>query len=623
MLTRPDGEPARSADLTEKWLQRETMLLTCALLGLAAGGAAFFAGAEMVARMSFSAATLVVLAALLLQIISAWRRREFGLDVIALFSMTISLIFGEYLTANVIALMYAGGQLLESYARRRSEQAMTALLGRVSKTAHRYLAGSVEEVPVEAIAVGDILLIRKGDIIPADGTPSDGPAWVDQSALTGEPLPVEIKPGHEVRSGSSAVGEAFKMRVTASAAESSFAQIVRLVSEARRRKAPMVRMSERYSTVFLALTVSLAGVAWLVSNDPMRILSVFVVATPCPLILAAPVAFLAGLSRCARAGVIVKGGDVLERMAAIKVAILDKTGTVTLGVARIKTIATFASLPEDEVLAMAASLDQASAHVIAEAVVAEARRRGLVLAYPTDIRETAGLGIAGKVDGHAVAVGAPEFALADTDGRDHSKDLLPSEPGDLVVAVAVDGVLAGALQLADLVRPDIAEAVARLRKSGVTRLVLASGDQRRQTETVGAAAGFDAVHAELLPGSKVDVVRAQRAHGRVMMIGDGVNDAPALASADVGVAMGARGSAASAETADAVLLVDRILPVADAVAIAQRTVAIAHQSVLVGMGLSVVGMIAGAAGYLPPLAGAVAQEVIDVAVILNALRALR
>ncbi len=599
-----------------------TPLVLIPALGLVAGLFLDAAGRSDLAALVWMAATLPVLAVLLVEIVASLRRGDVGLDVVAALSMTAALVFGESLAAVVVALMYAGGQNLEAYAEKRARREMTALLARAPRTALRYRDGGLEDVPSEALVPGDRILVRRGDTVAADGVVQSGVAVLDESALTGEPLPVRHAAGEAVMSGATNAGDAFDLAVAKRSADSTYAGIVRLVEQAERAKAPMARLADRFSLVFLAFTLALAGGAWLVTGDPIRVVAVLVVATPCPLILAVPVALVAGLSRAARAGILVKGGKVLEQLARIRVMVVDKTGTLTEGRARLAGVVAMPGFSETDVLRFAASLDRASQHVMAETIVKAAEGRGIALALPTAVAETPGEGVAGRVDGHDVVVGGSRFVAATIGVSPGDLRLADRASGAVTVAVAVDGAVAGELVLADPLRPGIADLLAGLRAAGVERIVLASGDRRDVAEAVGRSAGVDVVEADLTPERKVEVVAAERAHGPVMMVGDGVNDAPALAAADVGIAMGARGAAASAEAADAVLLVDRLDRVLPAIRIARRSRAIALQSVSAGIGLSVAGMIAAALGYLQPVEGAILQEAIDVAVILNALRAL-
>ncbi len=602
-------------------LPRQAGLVAVAVAGLAVGGIAWALGAPW-ASWAWAAGTLPVLAGLFVQIVRSLRRGDVGLDVVAALSMTAALAFGEELAGNVVALMYAGGQLLESFAEGRARSEMTALLGRVARTAMRERGDQLEEVPIEAIAAGDTLLVRHGEALPVDGTLASPRAVLDQSALTGEGLPVEKRAGEELMSGATNAGDPLRLVALRPAAESTYAHIVRLVEQAQGSKAPAVRVADRYAIWFLFLTVALAGAAWWGSGDPVRALAVLVASTPCPLILALPVAIISGMSRAAKSGVLIKTGGAIEALATVRTAILDKTGTLTFGEARVGEIGTAEGWTPDEVLRLAASLDQASGHVIAAALVAEGRKRGLALAPPSDVVETAGSGLAGTVDGRRVVVGGIAY-VRDTAGVDATALGARRPEAGAAVAVAVDGRIAGLIELVDEVRPDAPAMLEALRRSGIDRIVLASGDREDVAATVARTLGIAEATGDLTPAGKVAVVARETARAPTLMVGDGVNDAPALAAATVGVAMGARGSAASSESADVVVLVDRIATLATAVAVARRTMRIARQSVLVGLGLSVAAMAAAALGFLPPVAGALTQEVIDVAVILNALRALR
>ncbi|MDS1138667.1 heavy metal translocating P-type ATPase [Nitratireductor indicus] len=600
----------------------KTALLGLALCGLLAGLILHFSGFERAARLCWTFGVVPVLAALIVEIVASLRRGEVGLDIIAALSMSAALLFGEALAASVVALMYSGGTFLEGFAEGRARREMRGLLERVPRTATRYREGKLEDVPLDALAPGDRLLIRQGDIAPVDGIVESRRALLDQSALTGESMPVSLAAGNEIMSGSTNAGEAFDMRATRRAQESTYAGIVRLVEEAQRSKAPMSRLADRYSLLFLFITVVLASGAWWFTGDPIRAVAVLVVATPCPLILAVPVALVAGLSRAAHYGVLIKGAKPLETMAQIKTIILDKTGTLTNGRPQIVSVDVRNGFKEDEVRYFAAALDQASKHPMAQAIVADARDRGTMLPPPQEASEAAGEGVIGLVDGRRIVVGGPAFVM-NSIAADPVTDRPMRTPGAAVVAVAVDGVLAGHLVMADTLRPGMRTFLDGLRRTGVERILLATGDRRDVAETVADGLGLDAIRSELTPDQKVLLVLTEHKNGPVMMAGDGVNDAPALAAADIGVAMGARGAAASAEAADVVLLVDdldRLLPGLEVAHGARR---IALESVAAGIGLSVAGMVAAAVGYLTPVQGAVLQEVIDVAVILNALRALR
>jgi heavy metal translocating P-type ATPase len=596
------------------------------LLGWAAGGLALGLLLRAVwpaaAPLVLGLATLPVLAVLMRDIL---RRLggggTAGLDLLAALSMTGALALGEPLAGAVVALMFAGGTFLEDYAEGRARREMTALLARQPRQATRHAEAGLEVVPLAALRSGDRLLIRQGEMVPVDGR-ALGPAVLDTAALTGEAMPLRLPAGDPVFSGATNLGEAFDLLAERPAAESTYAGIIRLVEQAQAERPPMARLADRWALGFLAAALAIAGGAWLASGDPLRALTVLMVATPCPLILAVPVALVAGMSRAAAAGVLVKGGAALEALARVRVMLLDKTGTLTAGQIRLVEAQPLGPLPAEEVLRLAASLEQASGHVVATGLVAAARHRGLALATPEGVQESAGAGVAGRVEGHAVAVGGTEF-IADHVAPGGFPPDGAHVPGTVRSLVAVDGAPAAVLLLADPLRPEAPATLAAARAAGIQRVVLLSGDRAEVAEAVGRQVGTDAVLADRSPAEKVAAVLREKPDGPVLMLGDGVNDAPALAAADVGVAMGARGATASAQAADAVVLVDRIDGVVEAIRIARRSRRIALQSVGAGIGLSTAGMLAAAAGWLTPVQGALLQEAIDVTVILNALRALR
>ncbi|RJF79453.1 heavy metal translocating P-type ATPase [Azospirillum cavernae] len=619
-------------------LFRKLALFALAAAGLMFGIGAWWLGEDRIAAWIWAAGSLPTLAVLLLHIVQAIRRGEAGLDIIAVLALSGTLALGEPLTSAVIALMVSSGQLLEGWAAARAQREMTALLDRAPRQANRCEAdGQIVTIPLDDVKANDRLLVRAGDVLPVDGTLAAGVAVLDEAALTGEPLPTRHEAGGRLRSGATNVGDAFELIAVTTAADSAYAGIIRLVQAAQTSKAPASRLADRYALLFVPLALLVAGLAWLLSGDPNRALAVLVVATPCPLILAVPVAIVSGMSRCAKRGVLVKGAGALETLATVKTLLFDKTGTLTGGRARVVALeigddgkdanGQGGAIDPSEMLRLAASLDQASQHVLAEAIIAAAQARGLSLSAPTAVHEQPGAGLTGQVDGRRVSVGSVAYV--------EEQAPAPQPPpwrarflrrmgyeGAAGVFVAVDGDMIGAILLADEIRPEAARSLRLLRKAGAERLVMVTGDRSDVAETIGAALGLDDVIADCTPADKVAAVEAAKRLGPTLMVGDGVNDAPALALADVGVAMGARGAAASSESADVVLLVDRLDRLAEAMRIARRSCRIAVESVLVGMGLSFVAMGVAAAGFLPPLSGAVLQEIIDVAVIANALRAL-
>ena len=613
--------------MTESVFRR---LLTVAVvaglvLGLMIEAAWLDAPPSVTAGRVWAAATLPVILTLVVSILRDFMIGRVGVDAIALVSMSAALVLGQPLAAVVVALMYSGGALLEDFARGRAQRDLRALEDRSPRTAHRRGGGGLETVPVAAVEVGDELLVRAGELVPVDGLLLDPEARLDESALTGEPLPVARMASQLLRSGTINAGDAFAMRASARAEESTYAGILRLVAAAHTARAPFIRMADRFALLLLPAALVVSGGAWLWSGDPLRGLAVLVVATPCPLILAAPVAFIGGISRAARLGVLMKGSPALEALARVRTAVFDKTGTLTIGGADLLQSEFAPGSDEAEAVRLAASLEQASRHVVAAAIVDHARGRGLALEPPADVRESRGAGLAGRVGGVAVRAGSRTHVLGDAAvprWAQAGERRFQGEPV-LRVYVELDGRLAAVLTFGDAVRADARDTIERMRGHGISRVVMLTGDDAEAARRLSAILPFDRVVAHATPQSKVDVLREEMETQPTMMIGDGINDAPALATATVGVAMGARGATASSEAADVIVLPDRLSPIGKALAIARRTRRIAFESIVVGLALSGIGMAAAAAGYITPVQGALIQEGIDLAVILNALRALR
>jgi len=555
---------------------------------------------------------------------SAWamvrelRRGTFGVDILAVTAIVASVVVGEYWAAIVIVLMLTGGEALEDYAANRAKRDLTALLSRAPQLGHRVMAdGSTEDVPIEAVVPGDEVVVRANEVVPVDGTLVSELGVFDESSLTGESLPVERSAGQEVLSGGVNGQAAVVLHVTRAAKDSQYQQIVSLVESAAASTSPMVRLADRIALPFTAVAFVIAGVAWLVSGDPVRFAEVLVVATPCPLIIAAPVAFMAGMSRSAREGAIVKSSATLEKFHRAQAFAFDKTGTLTQGEPSLVDVRATGTIEPDELLRLAASVEQFSAHVLAAAVTQAATARSLPLSGSTDAEESTANGVTANIDGHTVVVGKRAFISAAV-GREIGRT--PLESGELAVYVAIDGTSAGSLVFRDEVRANARATVDSLRAQGIRRIVMLTGDDRPTAEHVAASLGIDDVRANCLPIDKVNAITAITERP-IVMVGDGVNDAPVLAAADVGIAMGARGSTAASESADVVILRDDISRVARALIVGRETVNVALQSIWVGIGLSVGLMIIAAFGVLPALIGAWLQEGVDVISILWALRA--
>lgn len=610
--------------MRRSWLGRYHPLALLVLIGvgLAAGGSLHLMGVGRGGDVAWAAAGAAGAAFAVWSMLDTMRRGRVGVDAIAVLALIGALVVGENLAATVIAAMVASGRALESWAAGRARHDLAGLLQRAPKIAHRHQGPTLETIELHKVAPGDVLLVAQGEVVPVDGT-TLRPAVLDESALTGEAGPVEREAGEPVRSGVVNAGGPFDMRATTRAADSAYAGIVRLVREAEAQPAPFVRLADRYAVWFLTLTLAAAGAAW-AGFGLSRAVAVLVVATPCPLILAAPVALVSGLSRAAQRGVVVKSGGVLERLARCTTLLFDKTGTLTSGRPVLVEVVTSGDIPPEDLVAMAGSLDQISPHVLATAVVHAALERRATLALPEEVDEVPGRGIRGMVGGHWVALGKAEWVgLSGNPAWARAARRRATLDGSLTVFVAVDDRPSGVLIFDDPIRPDATRTIRSLRERGIDRIVMVTGDRAEVADTVGAAIGVDQVLSERSPAEKLEVVRTERRLRPTVMVGDGINDAPALALADVGVALGARGATASSEAADVVLSVDHLDRIGEARALALRTRRIALESVVAGMAMSLAAMAAAAIGLLPALWGALLQEGIDVAVILNALRALR
>ncbi|MGX9791154.1 heavy metal translocating P-type ATPase [Mycobacterium sp. MMS18-G62] len=600
----------------------EPVLVALTVGALAAGGIAWLAGWRDVAEWCWITGTLVAVVPAVVWVVAALRRGRAGVDLIAVLALVGTLLVGEYIAGALIAVMLAGGRALEAAAERRASHDLRALLEHAPRFARRRVGSEVNVIPIADVAVDDLLVVGPGEVVPVDGRITDALAVLDESVLTGEPLQVERSAGEPVRSGVVNAGTAFEMRATATAQDSTYAGIVRLAEEAGADSAPIVRLADRYAAWFLPLALLVAGGAWLASGSAVRAVAVLVVATPCPLLLAAPVAIVSGLSRASRQGVVIRSGGALESLGNATTLVMDKTGTLTMGRPSVVDVLAAPGVDTAEVLRMAASVDQMSPHVLAEAIVTEALARGLKLSLPRDVVEEPGRGVTATIDERRIQVGKlpPDAVDAEWARAAVNRATLDSAA---IVWICVEGELVGAVLLRDPLRRHAPRTVRRLRAAGFNRLVMLTGDRREPAREVATVLGLDEVYAQQSPADKVAAVRSERERAVTVMVGDGVNDAPALAAATVGVAMGARGATASSEAADIVLTTDRLDRLADAMDIARWSRRIAVQSAVVGMALSLLAMAIAALGWLPPAAGALLQEGIDVAVILNALRALR
>lgn len=549
-------------------------------------------------------------------------RGQWKADLVAALAILGAILLDQPFAGLVIVLMQTGGEGLETFAIGRASAAVRALEADAPQIAHRALGDTIEDVPVARIRPGDRLLVRPGEMVPCDGRVEEGHSTVDTARLTGEPIPVTAVAGTLLASGSVNLSGAIWLRSTAPASESLYARIVDLVRHAQESKAPFQRIADRYALWFTPLTLGVCVVAWFLSHDPVRVLAVLVVATPCPMLLATPVAILGGVNRAARRQIIIRHGAALEQLARVDTVVLDKTGTVTIGQPGVDLVRPVPPWTETSLLALAAAVERGSGHPLARSVERAAAARGLPAEGARGIEEFPGQGVRGVVRNHRVLIGSPGLAAALEPGA-----VLPAfEPSPLNGAglravVIVDGTYAGQLDFADRVRNDTRASLAALASLGITRLVLLSGDDGAAVAHVARDLGIPDARGNLLPGDKVDVVRALEDEGAtVLMVGDGTNDAPALSTASVGMAITSHGGGISAEAADIVLLSDDLRRIPEAVQIGRRTLRIARQSLWTGVGLSVSAMVVAAAGGITPAVGALLQEAVDVAVILNALR---
>lgn len=607
-------------------LLREYPLPFLTFIGLFSGIIAFTFKNHTVAHYIWFATLVLGGAPVVLSTIKGMLKGHFASDIVAMLAIITAIIMNQAFAGAVVVLMQSGGEALEKFGLRRASSSLNALLGRAPRSARRKKDDHFEEIDVKEVKVGDVLLVRQGDLIPVDGTIVMGEAEIDESAMTGEPLSHLKKLGAHVVSGSIDTNGAFEMRADKISEESQYAKIVQLVRQAQEEKAPIQRLADRYAIYFTPLAILISLLGWAITQDATTLLSVLVVATPCPLILATPVAVISGINRAAEAGIIVKGGAPLEDVSDITAAVFDKTGTITHGSAFIDEIICFDHIPGEKLLFKAACLEQLSSHSVALSIARQEEKKFGKLPFPSDFHETPGRGVEGVIEGERIFVGSQSFIeekLGSKIPPEHAKKVdLARTQGKLIVFLAIDQEFAGIIVLSDRIRDNVPSMISRLRKLGVKKILLLTGDNAKNAEVVAGQAGITEFKADLMPEGKVKAVQElMKTHSSTLMVGDGINDAPALATATVGIAMGAQGTAISAEAANIVLLVDDVAKVAETVFIGQRMVRIAKQSIFVGMGLSLLLMCIAAFGYIQPAIGALLQEVIDAAVIINALRA--
>lgn len=541
------------------------------------------------------------------EMIKTLRSGKYGVDILAITAIVATLLVNEYWASLMILIMLTGGESLEDYAQKKAGQELQSLLDNTPRTAHKLQGDQQLDVAVDTLEIGDHLVIKPGEIVPADGRVIMGESTFDEASLTGEAKPMSKKVGDELMSGSVNGDSSVKMVVEKRAEDSQYQLIIKLVEESKEKPARFVRLADRYAVPFTLIAYLIGGISWWASGDPVRFAQVLVVASPCPLILAAPVALVAGMSRSSKSGIVVKTGTAVEKLAETKTIAFDKTGTITKGILEVTGVAPVDGFSEVELLRVAASAEQGSAHILA---------RSLVQAVPqllpvTDLKEISGQGITATVDGMQVKVGNARFI-----------DVPEAKTDTTAIYVSIDGKYAGTIYFSDTIRPEASKTIANLKAQGITDLLMVTGDGRTVAKAIAEEVGLTEVHARCLPQDKLTILTSIPKEKRpVTMVGDGVNDAPALTVADVGIAMGAHGSTAASESADVVILKDDLERVAEAVMISRETMKVAKQSVLIGIFVCVFLMIVASTGVIPALFGAMLQEVVDTVSILSALRA--
>ncbi len=559
---------------------------------------------------------------------------RFHVDLIATLAILGAVALGEYLAGALVVLMQSGGEAMEEYGLRRANRSLENLLRRAPGIAHLRQDGEFVDVPAASVAVGSTILVRPGDILPADGVVTEGTGNVDEAALTGEPVPLPKLPGDLVFSGTINLSGTYLVRTAKAAAESKYELIVRMVQQAQGERAPINRLANQYTPAFTLLTFAAALAAYALSGEPLRALAVLVVATPCPLIIATPLAVLSAVNRAAALNIIVKGGAAIEQAGAVETVVFEKTGTLTTGQPVLDEVRFLAELPGEgggddrakrrDLLRWIAAVEMFSSHTLAAAVVRAAREEGAAIAPASELHEAPGTGVSGKVEGRRVVIGSPGYLRSQAVPVSAAEDAERARLGrgtDVTSCVGVDGRLVALVRFADRLRPEAPALMRRLQALGIRRTVMLTGDAPETARAVAGQLGIAEARARLQPEEKVAAVRELARESAVMMVGDGINDAPALATSSVGVAMGGYGAGIATDAADVVITVENVARVADAIEIGRRMVGVARQGILFGIGASVGLMLLASLGYIAPATGALLQEALDLAAILNALRA--
>lgn len=594
-------------------LSHKQSLMVIIAIALLAVILQFVLGQAWLAQILVSLVGAVMAMTMFIEMIGTLRSGKYGVDLLAILAVVSSLLFSEYWAAMVILVMLTGGDALEDYASKKANTELKSLLDNSPQVAHRLHGEKLEDIAVNQVQVDDKLVIKPGELVPVDGFIVEGSSNFDESSLTGESQPVNKDFNDELMSGSVNGDAVVTMQASQVAANSKYQQLIKLVKKAEATPARFVRMADRYAVPFTIVAIAIAVVAAVISKSPSRIAQVLVVASPCPLILAAPVAMVSGMSRASRNGIVVKTGDVLEKLSTAKTVAFDKTGTLTNGHLMVAEILPHQEVSQTELLQIAASVETISSHVLARSLVTYAIDKGLKMLSVSDAQEITANGVQALIQGKLVKVGKRKFVTGDP--------LIPSQT-HTAIYVSRDDQYLGCITFTDYLRPEASQTMVQLHHLGVKKLMMLSGDQVKTAQKIGQEVGIDDVQAELLPEDKIAALKALTPEEKpVVMVGDGVNDAPSLVTADVGIAMGAHGSSAASESADLVILKDDLAKVAKAVVIAKDTIRVARQAVLIGIFICTALMLIAAFGIIPAFIGAMFQEVIDTVSILWALRA--
>lgn len=590
-----------------------TKLWTILGIGLVALILQYGLNLQLYAQILVTIVGAVIALQMFIEMIGTLKSGSYGVDLLAITAVVATLAVSEYWAAMVILVMLVGGDSLEDYAAKKANSELKALLDNSPQIAHKLVEDDVVDLAVDEVLVGDKLLVRPGELVPVDSHIVKGESFFDESSLTGESRPLNKRVGDSLMSGSLNGDASVTIQVDKLAIDSQYQQLVKLVKEAEKTPSKFVRLADRYAVPFTLAAYVIAGIAWYLSKDPVRFAEVLVVASPCPLILAAPVAMVSGMSRASRNGIVVKTGDVLEKLARAKTGAFDKTGTITSGQLSVDKVVTLAGVKEEDLLAMIAGVETESNHILARSIVAYADDHGIDGVATDSLSEVTGKGVSAMVAGQKVLVGKLSFVAPDSK---------IDKPQQTAIYLSVAGKLWGYVLFIDHIRPEAAETMTTLQKLGVSHLMMLTGDQKAIATKVANQTGLTDVQADLLPQNKIAALKVvPHSDHPVFMVGDGVNDAPSLATADVGIAMGAHGSSAASESADVVILKDDLSKVAKAVIISQDTMRIARQSVLIGIFICLGLMLIASSGLIPAFIGAMFQEVVDTVSILWALKA--